>query len=179
MTCPPPASSGLPEPDSEASNRDEVRRVEDAEAAVDPPAHDSDGPTPPVRQMYPDGPSRQFACDAARLLTDLHCEDVLVFDVREVSQITDYLVLGSGTSERQLMGVASRVIELAKERGIERYGGENDAASTWRVIDFSSIMFHLFEPLTRAHYDLEMLWGDAPRVNWRDEEQIGRDQSAS
>ncbi|WP_236254519.1 ribosome silencing factor [Mucisphaera calidilacus] len=123
----------------------------------------------PLERLYPDQPSRQFACDVARLLTDLHCEEVLVFDVREISQITDYLVLASGTSERQLIGVAGRVEDAAKEVGLERYGADTDGASTWRVIDFSSVMVHLFEPLTRAHYDLEMLWGDAPRVRWRDE----------
>ncbi|MEQ9453910.1 MAG: ribosome silencing factor [Phycisphaeraceae bacterium] len=126
-------------------------------------------PSPPIRRLYPDAPSRKFACFSARLLSELHCEDVLVFDVRGISQITDYLVLASGTSDRQLRGVSGRVVELAKEHDIERFGTETDTDSTWRVIDFSSVMVHLFEPVTRAHYDLEMLWGDAPQIRWRDE----------
>lgn len=126
-------------------------------------------PPAPLERHYDDEPSRRFVCHVARLLTDLHCEDVLVFDVREISQITDYLVIASGTSERQLIGVAGRVADLAKEMGLDRFGADTDGASTWRVIDFSTVMVHLFEPLTRAHYDLEMLWGDAPKLRWRDE----------
>lgn len=110
---------------------------------------------------------RHFAIAVARLAADSHGTDVVVFDVRGMSQVTDYLVIATGTSDRQIKAVGSHIVELSEEFGLERLGAERDDASKWQVLDFASVMVHLFEPITRAHYDLEMLWGDAPRVNWR------------
>ncbi len=112
---------------------------------------------------------RDAACHTARLLADLHCSDVLVFDVRGLSPVTDYLLIASGTSDRQLKSCASRVAELGRERGLSRYGVDRDDETMWVVIDFVELVVHLFEPAMRGHYDLEMLWDDAPRVRWRDE----------
>jgi ribosome-associated protein len=111
--------------------------------------------------------TRQFAIEAARLLGDLHCEDILLLDVRGLSQITDYLLIGSGTSDRQIHGVSDDVQRLAQEYDLSRFGRETDERTVWAVLDFVEVMVHLFEPATRAHYDLEMLWGDAPRIDWR------------
>ena len=114
-------------------------------------------------------PSRSeiaFAVEAARLLADSHCEDVVVFDVRGLSQLTNFVLIASGTSDRQMKAVGHHVEELGQAHGMERLGQERDESTTWIVLDFIDVMVHLFEPVTRAHYDLEMLWGDAPRVPW-------------
>lgn len=111
--------------------------------------------------------ARQFAIEAARLLHERHCSDVLILDVRGRSDVTDYVLLASGTSERQIRAVGQEVEELAEERGLTVLGREEDVRATWVVLDFIDVVVHLFEPATRAHYDLEMMWGDAPRVNWR------------
>jgi ribosome-associated protein len=111
--------------------------------------------------------AQRFAVDAARLLADRHCEDVVVFDVRGVSPVTQYLVIASGTSDRQIKSLGAEVGELAAEEGFDRYGSDRDAASRWVVVDLVEVMVHLFEPATRGHYDLEMMWGDAPKVPWR------------
>jgi ribosome-associated protein len=108
-----------------------------------------------------------FVVEASRLLHDSHAQDVVAFDVRGLSQLTDYLVIASGTSDRQIKAVAGHVEELAKDYHLQRLGTERDKEATWLVLDFVSVMVHLFEPATRAHYDLEMLWGDAPRIDWR------------
>ncbi len=112
-----------------------------------------------------------FVIDAARLLNDLHCEDTLIFDVRGLSDLTDFILMTTGTSDRQIKGVASQVNELASEQGLDRFGSERDADSTWLVLDYVDTIVHLFEPVARAHYDLEMLWGDAPRIKWRRAEE--------
>ncbi|MEM9882160.1 MAG: ribosome silencing factor [Planctomycetota bacterium] len=111
--------------------------------------------------------ARTLAIDAARLCADLRCEDVVVFDVTGLSQVTHYLVIATGTSDRQIKSVGGDVADLAAEHGFERYGADRDDANTWLVVDLVEVMVHLFEPATRGHYDLEMLWGDAPRVAWR------------
>lgn len=109
-----------------------------------------------------------FAAAAAREMADLHCEDIVVFDVRGLSPLTNYIVIGSGTSDRQVKAVAGHVSELARDRfDLEKFGTDRDESSTWLVLDFIDVMVHLFEPATRAHYDLEMLWGDAPTIDWR------------
>jgi ribosome-associated protein len=111
--------------------------------------------------------TRAFIADACRLLADRHCEDIVAFDVRGMSQLTDFVVVASGTSDRQMKSVGGELAELARERGMTRYGSERDDSSTWIVLDFVDVMVHLFEPVARGHYDLEMLWGDAPRMKWR------------
>ena len=109
-----------------------------------------------------------LAVDAARLLNDYDCEEIVVFDVGGISQVTRYIVIASGTSDRQIKTLAGKVRELASDRDFPSFGSDRDAASTWLVLDFFDVMVHLFEPVTRAHYDLEMLWGDAERVVWRE-----------
>jgi ribosome-associated protein len=111
--------------------------------------------------------TRQFVTDAARLLADLHCHDVVIFDLRELSDVTDYVVIGSGTSDRQIHSVSQDVEQLARQSDLERFGREVDGAATWLVLDFVDVVVHLFEPNTRAHYDIEMMWDDAPRVDWQ------------
>lgn len=111
--------------------------------------------------------ARDFAIEAARLVSDLRCEDVVVFDVRGKSPVTNFIVIASGTSDRQIKSVGADVADLGAEQGFARYGGDRDGASTWCVVDLVEVMVHLFEPATRGHYDLEMMWGDAPQVKWR------------
>ena len=108
-----------------------------------------------------------FAVEAARLLADSHCDDIQIFDVRGVSPVTKYLIIASGTSDRQIKSVGGDVAELGRQRDFDKYGSDRDGSSTWVVIDLVEVMVHLFEPATRAHYDLEMMWGDAPRIPWR------------
>lgn len=110
---------------------------------------------------------RDFAIEAARLVNDEHCTEVVLFDVRQQSQFTDYVLIATGTSDRQMRSVAKHLEDLGKTTDMERYGRDEDAASTWVVVDFVNVMVHLFEPATRGHYDLEMMWDDAPQVRWR------------
>ncbi|MCE9591181.1 MAG: ribosome silencing factor [Planctomycetes bacterium] len=110
---------------------------------------------------------RKFAVDSARLLNDLHCVDVLLLDVRKVNDVTDYILIATGTSDRQIRSVGQSVQELGEKVGMKRYGREVDDRATWFVIDLVDVVVHLFDPTTRAHYDIEMLWGDAPRIRWR------------
>ncbi|MEZ6191856.1 MAG: ribosome silencing factor [Phycisphaerales bacterium] len=129
--------------------------------------HLTDRPKPAPAGTEREQVVRAFNIQAARLLNDLHCEQIVLFDVRGLSDLTDYILIATGTSDRQIKGVAGQVSDLAEEHGLERFGSERDADSTWLVLDFIDTIVHLFEPAARAHYDLEMLWGDAPKVAWR------------
>ena len=120
-----------------------------------------------TQALTADTSPRTFAIEAARMLADDKCGDVILFDVRGLSELTDYVLIGTGTSDRQLKAVGGHVTDLGKELGHDRLGTERDEDATWVVLDFVHVMVHLFEPAQRAHYDLEMLWGDAPRIAWR------------
>lgn len=120
-----------------------------------------------ARDAQADKAIRKFAIDAARFIADSHCTEVLLLDVRGKSDVMDYVLIASGTSDRQIRSVADDVEKLAQEAGLSRIGTSADAAANWVVLDLVEVVVHLFEPATRAHYDLEMLWGDAPQVKWR------------
>ncbi len=121
-----------------------------------------------MRRGGPEGAPQvlRFVIDAARHLADRHFQNVTVLDVRGLSDLTDFIVIASGTSDRQILSVASEVEDLAAAVDLARYGRESDGSSTWVVLDFVDAVIHLFEPATRAHYDLEMLWGDAATIGW-------------
>ena len=110
--------------------------------------------------------ARDFAIEAARLLGDRHCEDVRVLDVRGLSQVCDFLVIATGTSDRQMKALADELAVLGKQRDHAPFRNSADPTATWIVVDFVTVVAHLFEPGQRAYYDLESLWSDAPQVVW-------------
>ena len=112
---------------------------------------------------------RDFAIEAARLLADRHCEAVRLLDVRGLSQVCDYVLIGSGTSDRQMKSLADELSDLGRDRDHAVFRMDRDVTVTWVVVDFVGVVVHLFEPDQRAHYDLEGLWSDARIVPWQPE----------
>jgi ribosome-associated protein len=110
--------------------------------------------------------ARVFAIEAARLFHDRHCTDVIVLDVNGLSHVCDFIVIATGTSDRQMKSLASELEDLAQEQGENVFRTNRDTASTWIVVDFVDVVAHLFEPNQRSYYDLEQLWSDAPSVAW-------------
>ncbi|MCE9620533.1 MAG: ribosome silencing factor [Planctomycetes bacterium] len=110
---------------------------------------------------------RQFAIELARMASELKCEQVTLIDVRGRSQLCEYLVIASGTSDRQMKAVADQLKAYGAEHGMPRWKRDRDTNGTWIAADFVDVVVHLFEPGQRAWYDLEGMWVDAPRVEWR------------
>jgi len=125
------------------------------------------GRTVAARDDAPEASARDFALDAARAASELKCAEVTVLDVRGLSPVCDFMVVASGTSERQMRAVAQEIEDLGKERGSPPFRQSRDGGDTWIVIDFVHVVVHLLEPEQRAFYDLDGLWNDAPRVPWR------------
>jgi ribosome-associated protein len=94
-------------------------------------------------------------------LEDLKGVDIKVLDVRGKSDVTDILVIGSGTSTRQIGALAENVREKVKERGIQPFGVEGDQNSGWVLVDLGDVVVHVMLPETRDFYNLEKLWGDS------------------
>ena len=107
-----------------------------------------------------------FAQEAARLMQDRHCTDVQLLDLTGISQVCDYIVIASGTSDRQMRSVSEEIGKLGKETGYQWCRTNTDPSSTWIVVDFIDVVVHLFEPSRRAYYDLEDLWSDALQVDF-------------
>lgn len=108
-----------------------------------------------------------FAIEAARLMADLKCDDVVVLDVGGLSQVTRFMVVGTGTSERQMHSVSADLSELGEGGKFPVFRKNDERSSTWTIVDFVDVTAHLFEPNARAFYDLENLWADARRVAWQ------------
>lgn len=91
-------------------------------------------------------------------LADMKAVDVKVLDVRGASDIADYMVIASGTSDRHLRAVADRVVQMAKASGQRPLGVEGEAQGEWVLVDLPDVMVHLMLPRTREFYALEQLW---------------------
>lgn len=106
------------------------------------------------------------ACLCARVAADNKGRDVLVLDMREITPITDFMVLVTGSSRRQMHAVAEEIDDALRNAGDRRIGIEGYEASRWIVQDYGDIMVHIFDPEMREYYALEELWADAKRVDW-------------
>lgn len=110
---------------------------------------------------------QQFAIEIARIVADDKCEDVTVMDLRGMSPVTDYFVICSGTSDRQMRTAAEDAIAYGKRMGEPPFSLSGLESPTWVLVDFVNVVLHVFTPEHRSYYDLELLWGDAPRIEWR------------
>lgn len=115
--------------------------------------------------------TRKFVIEAARLLKDRHCEDVSLLDVTGLSQVCDYVLIGTGTSDRQMKSLAEELADLGKQYNNPAFRSDRDNSLTWIVVDFVDLVAHLFEPDQRAYYDLESLWSDAQIIQWKRTDQ--------
>jgi ribosome-associated protein len=111
-----------------------------------------------------DEDAERTAVTAARAALEKKAETVVVLDLRGVSGYTDYLVIGSGTSDRQLAAIAEGVEKELKTLGHRLVGSEGQRGGRWVLLDFGDVVVHVFHQEDRGHYDLEGLWADAPRV---------------
>jgi ribosome-associated protein len=125
-------------------------------------------------QRESESAAERFACEAARLLSDNRCEEPVTLDVRRLSPVADYLVLATGTSERQIQSVAADVKELGRQEGRTMLAGRREGGGRWIVLDFVDVVVHLFDEEMRQFYDLESLWSDGKRVDWESETRPGQ-----
>jgi len=109
----------------------------------------------------------RLAIAAARFAEDIKAEDIVVLDVSEVSSITDFFVICTGTSSPHLKAIAREVrAGMAEHQGVKPTMAQGDHESQWVVIDYGILMVHAFHPEKRSLYALEDLWGDAKPVDW-------------
>ena len=109
--------------------------------------------------------SRKLAKLCRDLAENRKAENVVVLDVRKISSITDYFVIASGTSEPHLRAIVDEITDkLREEHGLRPTATDGNIRAAWQVMDFFDVIVHVMREDVREHYDLEGLWGDAPRV---------------
>jgi ribosome-associated protein len=109
--------------------------------------------------------SRKLALLCRELADNKKAEDILILDVRELSSVTDYFVIAAGTSEPHLRAIVDEVVDRLREDHDLRPNAIDGAFHTaWVVLDYFDVIVHVMRKDVREHYDLETLWGDAPRV---------------
>lgn len=109
--------------------------------------------------------SKDFAIAAAKLAVETHGRDTVVLDLKGKSPATDYFIITTGTSDRQMRTVADEICALAKKMKITRFGRAGYEQAKWIVLDFVTVVVHIFDAEYRDYYDLELLWGDAEKLN--------------
>lgn len=113
--------------------------------------------------MSPRLPSRDLAEAAAALALDRKAADVVILDLREISSVTDYFVLCTGRSDVHVRAIVERIEAGLAEMGERPLAREGVAHGSWALLDYGDVVAHVFQPDTRAFYDLERLWVQAPR----------------
>jgi ribosome-associated protein len=88
--------------------------------------------------------------------------DVDIFDVKKITSVSDYILIASGNSRRQVNALADKLIQNVKENKFETLGVEGKAEGEWVLVDLGDIIVHIMHPSSREYYQLEKLWGNNP-----------------
>jgi ribosome-associated protein len=116
--------------------------------------------------------SRRLPADVARAVSaalDKKAQDVVVLDLRGTPAFTDFFVLCSGQTQRQVKAVADAVEEALRAARVKPAHVEGYDRAEWVLMDFFTFIVHVFTPQTREFYSLERLWGDAERIEVSEE----------
>ena len=110
--------------------------------------------------------SKKLALLCREFADNRKAEDILVLDVSAVSTVTDYFVLVTGSSEPHLRAIMDEIMDrLRDEHGVRPRCVDGTLRTAWVVLDFFDVIVHVMRREVRERYDLETLWGDAPKVN--------------
>ena len=127
-------------------------------------------PKPKVRPSDLEA-SRRLAKAIARVAEERNCRDIVILEVGERSPVADHFVIATGTSEPQIRAVAREIEAMAGEHGFKLYGQAGMQQGQWAVLDFVDVVVHIFDGEYRRFYDLELLWGDMPKVDWHEKSE--------
>ena len=113
-------------------------------------------------------PSREVAARAARAAGAKQATDIVVLDVHELIVITDFFVICTASSNRQVKTVIEGIEDAIRELGEKPVRREGEDEAGWWLLDYVDVVVHVFGEDERAYYDLERLWRDAPRLDWQE-----------
>jgi ribosome-associated protein len=112
--------------------------------------------------------SRKLALLCREMADNKKAEDIVILDVRELSSVTDYFVIAGGTSEPHLRAIVDEITDrLREDHDVRPNAIDGTLKAAWVVLDYFDVIVHVMRQDVRERYDLETLWGDAPRVKAR------------
>lgn len=88
--------------------------------------------------------------------------DIKILDLRKFSDVADYFVICTGSVDVHVKAIADNIVDRMKDKGVKVWHKEGYQALNWVLLDYVSVVVHIFRPETRERYALEKLWGDAP-----------------
>jgi ribosome-associated protein len=109
-------------------------------------------------------PALDLARRIVELAEDKKAADIVLLDLSGLTTLADYFVICSGGSERQLDAIADGIISGMRDEKVHAFGREGTAASHWVLVDFASVIVHIFTPPERDYYQLEKAWSEAKTV---------------
>jgi ribosome-associated protein len=109
-------------------------------------------------------PSFAQAQRAAQIALDYKAQDVVILDLRGVSDMTDFFIVASGTSDAAVRSIGQHVMEEMKKEGTPAHHVEGIEKGRWALLDFVDFVVHIFHPTLRNFYQLERLWADAEQI---------------
>ena len=112
--------------------------------------------------------SRLVAVTAARAAAEKQGADITVLDVRSLIVITDFFVIVSGSTSRQVKTIVDAIEESLRGLGVKPLRREGETEGRWVLLDYVDVVVHAFGAEERRYYDLERLWKDADRLSWED-----------
>jgi len=117
--------------------------------------------------MATDSKTKSLLC--LRAAIEKKAQNPVLLELKGITSITDYFLLCSGKSDRQVQAIAQAIEEALKKRGIQPLGQEGMREGRWILMDYEDVVVHIFLEPVRKFYDLEGLWIDAPRVDLQKE----------
>lgn len=108
--------------------------------------------------------SKEKAFLCARAVLERKAGDLVILEVKDLSSFTDYFLICSGNSDRQVQAIASYIEEKLAKIGVRPLGVEGKREGRWILMDYGDVIVHVFYQPIREFYDLERLWSEAPRI---------------
>jgi ribosome-associated protein len=106
----------------------------------------------------------------ARAALDIKANNIVILDLRGLSSVTDFFVICSGNSDTHVEGIADNIERKLAENNVKLWHREGERRSPWILLDYIDVIVHIFSEEARNFYDLERLWGDAPRTIYDEED---------
>jgi ribosome-associated protein len=120
-----------------------------------------------MKEAFKDSKEKSIFCAQAAL--EKKAFDITILELKKASSLTDYFLICSGRSDRQVQAIAQSIEEKMGEQGIRPLGEEGMREGRWVLMDYDDVVIHIFYDQLRRYYDLEGLWIEAPRINSSEE----------
>ncbi len=116
-----------------------------------------------MQEAFKDSKEKSLFCAKAAL--EKKAFNVTILELKKASALTDYFLICSGRSDRQVQAIAESIEEKMSEKGARPLGEEGMREGRWVLMDYDDVVIHIFYDPVRRHYDLEGLWIEAPRID--------------